>query len=88
MGSSTSTAQVVVKYDEVDGGSRGGASGKLSKKRSSLKCPSNTAQPPRLGSKRITTMFQSMSPYHPTLDQSNVLLTDQPSAEVAVVDCL
>ena len=53
-----------------------------------LKCPSDTAQPPRFGSKKISTMFQSMSPYHPTLDQSNVLLTNQPSAEVVVVDCL
>ena len=52
-----------------------------------VKCPSNTAQPSRLGSKRITTMFQSMFPYHPTLDQSNVLLTDQSSAKFAMIDC-
>ena len=53
-----------------------------------LKCLSDIAQPSRLGFKKITTVFQSMLPYYPTLDLSNVLLIDQLFTKVALVDCL
>ena len=37
---------------------------------------------------QVATMFQLMSPHHPTLNQLNVLLKDQLSAEIAVIGCL